>query len=73
MLASFLQASFKTLKGCRTLAQVSLGQRQRATGKDCEGGGGGWSNKSHKGRCVCNHGSVIFFVLLFFGGVSFDS
>ena len=45
MLASFLQASLKTLKGCRTLAQVSLGQRQRATGKDCEGGGGGWSNK----------------------------
>ena len=31
---------FKTLpKDCRKLAQVSLGQRQWATGKDCEGGG----------------------------------
>ena len=53
------QASFNTLqKGCRKLAQLSLGQRQRATGKDCEGGGVVGRIKS----MFWKHGSTCFFL-----------
>ena len=66
----FSQASFKTPKGCRTPCPSISRTASTSNWKRLRRWWRGWSNKSHKGRCVCNHGSVDF-LFYFFWGVFF--